>query len=417
MPARRRPSRLASHARALSIALGLVLGVGACGGGAGRTPKAPTPVVTGGNPHDDLARAKGGVTLDPDGADDPRAGTTAKAGPIDLDEVKISVIGVDAAGEPELGAVAAMDLLRQGARALEAGRFDEALARFRQLVTDFPTSKLAPLGLWNLAVTHDKRGDLDAEMAALRELVTSYPQVRESVDAHLHLGALLLHTRRWAEAERTLADALARTSLTWADRLEAAARRGYALLELGQLDRAEAALDDAVAVWKKTPYIEDRYFIAMAQYYRGEVVHRRFAAVPVRPGVDAARADLLAREQLATAAYDRWKLALELKQAYWATAAGYQMSQIFVEFWQATVSTPVPADLAPAAAAAYRKEVHDRMRPHLDKALDGHQMNVELGRAFGVDTVWAKASAQQVAAIMTQLAREARGDFVAALAP
>ena len=53
-------------------------------------------------------------------------------------------------------------------------------------------------------------------------------------------------------------------------------------------------------------------------------------------------ADLEAKRVLAVKAYDHWKEALGFKQAYWATASGYQMSQIFVELWEAHVKAPYP---------------------------------------------------------------------------
>ena len=88
------------------------------------------------------------------------------------------------------------------------------------------------------------------------------------------------------------------------------------------------------------------------------------------------------------------------------------MSQIFVEFWQATVTAPYPTDLDTKARPDYVKEVHDRVRDHLEKALEGHRMNVELGEAFQVKTVWAEASKQRAAEIMTLLAQEAAGHYV-----
>ena len=54
-------------------------------------------------------------------------------------------------------------------------------------------------------------------------------------------------------------------------------------------------------------------------------------------------ADLEAKRVLAVKAYDRWRESLGFKHAYWATASGYQMSQIFVELWEAHVKAPYPS--------------------------------------------------------------------------
>ena len=58
------------------------------------------------------------------------------------------------------------------------------------------------------------------------------------------------------------------------------------------------------------------------------------------------------------------------------------------------------------------RDDRDRVREHLSKALEGHRMNVELAKAFGVDTTWSKGSEQRAVEIMTMLARDAAGQYV-----
>ena len=393
-------------------ALLLAVLLAACGGTA-RTSTLPTAK---GQPGDDLARAQAGASHNGAGTDDPRLGTAGLATPKihDLDMVRIGVVGRDRAGNPELEAVAPANLLQVGTKLFEAGRLDPAIATWRRLVDEFPESRYAPLALWNIGAAHEKRGDTDAEIAALRELVKGYPTVRESVEAHLYIVALESERDRWPAARATVDEVLARADLTYADRIEAFTRKGYVILEQGDLAAAEVSLKDAIALWRKAPRIHDPYFIAMAHYYWGEIAHKQFAAAPIRKTgtTKELRADLEVREKLAAAAYDRWKEALDFKHAYWATASGYQMSHIFVEFWDATVRAPYPTDLAVAARPAYVREVHDRVRDHLEKALEGHRMNVELGKAFGVETRWAKASEHRAGEIMMLLAHEARGVYV-----
>ena len=100
-------------------------------------------------------------------------------------------------------------------------------------------------------------------------------------------------------------------------------------------------------------------------------------------------------------------------QAYWATASGYQMSQIFVELWEATRQGAVSASGSTTRRARkYIADVHDRVREHLEKALEGHRMNVELAKAYGVETTWSKGSEQQAVQIMKMLADDSAGHYV-----
>lgn len=331
---------------------------------------------------------------------------------VDLDIIRIQATPDGVGGEPELTSVASADLFREANEAAKAGRGRDAIASYRRLVADFPDSRFAPVALFNIAAVYDGQGDVTSTITTLRELVAAYPSSRESIDGHLYIAALQSDRRQWSEAVATLDEVLARQNLTYADRVEAQARKGYVQLEQGQLDAAEAALASAVTEWRKAPRIDDPYYIAMAHYYRGEVMHQRFLKAPVRTGDDEMVADLEHKRALAVQAYDRWKDALGFKHAYWATAAGYQMSQVFVELWEAHVEAPYPERVAVAARPTYVVEVHDRVREHLEKALEGHRMNVELAKAFGVETSWSRGSEQQAVRVMELLAREARGDYL-----
>ena len=382
-----------------------VLVLAACGA---RPAKTTTPPVTQ-QPAQDLAAAK--ATPPPKGdesshlvAKDPRI--------VDLDIIRITASSRGVGGEPQLDHVATADLFKQATDAVKAGETEKAINLYRRIVTEFPESQFAPVCLFNIAAIYDGRADLAATISTLRELVKTYPNARESVDGHLYIAALQSDHDQFADALVTVDEILPRTNLTYADRIEALARKGYILIELHRYEDAEAALDAAIAEWKKAPHLEDPYYIAMASYYRGELAHKKFQEAPVRLPDDQEVADLEAKRVLAVQAYDRWKEALGFKQAYWATASGYQMSQIFVELWEAHVKAPYPKRIDNATRSKYIADVHDNVREHLSKALEGHRMNVELAKAYGVETSWSKASAVRAAEVMELMARDQPGTYV-----
>lgn len=381
----------------------------ACGGRGGGSTLPKTPAAPPIKPTADLADARDGAPR----ADPGDKGlTTRDPRVVDLDIIRIRASSSGVGGDPQLTSVASADLFRQANEAAKSGNSKDAIARYRQLVTEFPDSLYAPVALFNIAAVYDKQGDLTATVTTLLELVKTYPDSRESIDGHLYIAALQADHKQWPEAVATLDAALARTNLTYQDRIEANARKGYVELEQKHFDRAQTALDAAVAEWRKAPRIDDPYYIAMAHYYRGELMHRRFTDAPVRTGDDEMVADLEAKRVLAVQAYDRWKESLGFRHAYWATASGYQMSQIFVELWEAHVRAPYPKRIAITTRPTYVRDVHDRVREHLEKALEGHRMNVELAKAFGVDTAWSKGSAVRAAQLLDLIAKEAQGAYI-----
>jgi tetratricopeptide (TPR) repeat protein len=382
----------------------LVVTIFAACGGRPAPPTLPvkTPAVA---PAHDLAEGKPTQRAEGQHPEqkDPRV--------VDLDIIRISAKETSP-GNVEMEHVATADLFKQANEAAKSGATQQAISIYRRIVSDFPESQFAPVCLFNIAAIYDGQGDLPQTIDTLRELVKSYPSARESIDGHLYIAALQADHAQYADANKTLDEVLARDNLTFADKVEAYARKGYALLELKQYDQADQALQAAIAQWRAANHIDDPYYIAMASYYRGEVAHQKFLAAPVRLPDDQEVADLEQKRVLAVQAYDDWKQALGFKQAYWATAAGYQMSQIFVELWQATVLAPLPNKLEPATRSQYIIDVHDRVREHLEKALEGHRMNVELAKAYGVDTTWSKGSEQRAVQIMQMLADDSAGHYV-----
>jgi TolA-binding protein len=384
----------------------VVLLAAGCAGRAARStlPQVGPPVA----PARDLAAAKDTAPHAPTDArlvaKDPRI--------VDLDIIRITAGSRGVGGEPAMDHVATADLFKQANDAAKAGETERAIQIYRRIVIEFPESRYAPVALFNIAAIYDARGEMTTTIATLRELVKTYPSARESIDGHLYIAALQTDHDQFADALATLDEILARQSLAYADRIEAFARKGYVLIELHRYEDAETALTTAIAEWRKVTRLDDPYYIAMAHYYRGELAHRRFLEAPARLPDDVLIADLENKRVLAACAYDRWKEAVGFKQAYWATAAGYQMSQIFVELWEAHVKAPYPSRIDAATRQKYVIEVHDRVREHLEKALEGHRMNVELAKAYGVETAWSKASAQKAAEVMELLAKEGAGQYV-----
>jgi tetratricopeptide (TPR) repeat protein len=347
-----------------------------------------------------------------------QSSTTAAGGDrvYDLEALRIEVAGKSADGEHELVAYDAQALLDAGNDALARGRADEAAARYEKLVREFPESRLVAAARYNLGLAHEARGEHERALELYRRLAADGADGafgRDAVDAHVRMAAVLSELGRWSEARQALVALLARNDLTHADRIEGLARLGYVTLEQQDFAAAEAHLREALQTFEKlTTRLETLYFVAMSRYYLAQIPHRQFRARPMRLPDQQLERDLAAKAGLVTLAYDRYVEVLSVHDAYWGTAAGYQMSQIYKELWDDVTSAPIPTQLSPDAAGYYVKEVHARVRPMLEKAMEGHLRNLELARTYGTDTEWSAASRVRADEIAELLAREASGELV-----
>jgi tetratricopeptide (TPR) repeat protein len=331
----------------------------------------------------------------------------------DLEGIRIEVAGRTAEGEPELVAYDAQGLLDTGNDALARGRPDEAMAQYEKLVASFPGSRLVPAAIYNLGLAHEARGEYDQAIARYRRLAEDPALDRDGVEAHQRIAAVLAELGRWSEARDALTALLARNNLTYGDHIEGLARLGYVALEQQEYAAAETHLRAALDVHAKmTGTLDSLYFVAMSRYYLAQIPHRQFRAMPMRLPDKQLERDLAAKAELVALAYDRYVEALQVTDAYWGTAAGYQMSQIYKELWDDIVAAPIPTQLSPEAAVYYVKEVHARVRGMLEKAMDGHLRNVELAGVYGTSTEWSEASRVRADEIAALLAREASGELV-----
>jgi len=337
---------------------------------------------------------------------------------VELEPLRIQVIK-NKDGTEKVISFDARQLLDEGNVALTAGRNDQALARFDKLLNFFPSSRLVVPALYNAGLAHEGKRAWDAAIRRYRRLLKSSPPSRDAIDAHIRIGAVLSELQRWGTATKQFEAMLARTDLSSSDRVEGMARLGYVLVEQKNYARAEKLLEGALLYARKirhTAPLSSTYYIAMAGYYYGRIPHRQALAIPLRVsgpgGDDQLTKDIKTKADTLRLAYDRYLVAVRLLNPYWSTAAAYQMSQMYVEFWETLVLAPVPPQLGPKNAEQYKKELHRQALVFLQKALAGHTKNVELAEAFKTSTPWSQSSRSKATEIAGILAKETSGTLV-----
>ena len=402
------------------ISIGFLATMVGCGSGQRQTNQ-PTAVGTGHGSASAASPSSVGSGDDPKSSGRPGDGSGGDAGDdeqsdpkvIDLEPIRIEVVGHDPAGDPELQAFDARSLLDNGNAAMAEDRFDDAIGQYQKLLSIFPDSRLAPSAVYNIGLAHEAKDDYDAAIEQYRILARNDQLGREAIDAHMRIGGILAESKRWVDAAQALREVLARTDLTHSNKIEAMARLGYVSLEQKDYTNAESVLSEATQYYEKlTTGLESNYFIAMSYYYLAQIPHRQFRAWPMRLPDEQLKKDFAQKTNLVALAYDRYVTAVQIQHAYWATASGYQLSQIYKEFWDDIMLAPIPEHLVPDAREIYQRELHQQVRVLLEKAVDGHSKNVELSEAYRTTTPWSEASRTRAADIAEILARESSGELV-----
>jgi tetratricopeptide (TPR) repeat protein len=266
-----------------------------------------------------------------------------------------------------------------------------------------------------LARAHEQLGDFDAAIRAYEGFLARFP---EDPEAHLLLarrGAAEAEIGEWESSAASYAAVLERggEALIPSQRVEALARRGYALYQLGRFDEADAVLAEADAIYEAATAegqerFSDTYFVAMARFYRAAILHLRFRAVRIRLPEAQMEEDFEAKLALLEQAQDAYNDVVRARHIYWVSAAGFQLGSLFEEFHDAIMYAPVPDWLDESQRRTYYLELEERLRPVIDKAVWVFEKNLETARKFGYDNQFIEQTEAALAHLQAVLL--ARGD-------
>jgi tetratricopeptide (TPR) repeat protein len=274
--------------------------------------------------------------------------------------------------------------------------------------------------LFNAGQALEGKEDWAGAADRYRRLIDLGPDVAEAREdrknGSFRLAAVLAEMGRFPESIAVLEKVLA-GELAAEERIEALARLGYGLVETKDYAGAEEVLRSAIAFYQKTiatTHIEGTYFVAMAQFYLGEIPHQQFLAIPMRYPEVQMRRDVEQKSQLFLLARDRYVKTVDFKSPYWATAAVFQVASMYKEFWDQWMAVPIPADFGPDEVKEYVKQVNEEpeLRKLLEKSLFFHEKNIAMARNASLTTPWSTQSAVDVEGVRQLLARQLRGDYV-----
>jgi hypothetical protein len=243
----------------------------------------------------------------------------------------------------------------------------------------------APRG--NEKPTGESNRDADA-VARYRRLHERLPGSPDVKDSSYRLGGALERLRRWPEVVSTFERVLARTDLSGDERMEAMVRRAAGIFEMGELDRADALLREAIVHYRHGSGAEagmqTDYFMAQAQYLLGETLRTRMERIRFSPSEEAMRRELEEKSRLLLDAQAAYILAIRVTNPHWAAAAGYRIGTLFSTLYDHIMQAPVPPDLDAEQRQIYFDELRRQIRPLVDKAMRVWGRTMEMGLRTGL---------------------------------
>jgi protein O-GlcNAc transferase len=268
--------------------------------------------------------------------------------------------------------------LQSGVSHHQAGRFAQAEAIYRQILSRDPNHVGAMILLGTLAV---QAGRLDAGMELLRRAIKCNPGY---ANAHYNLGIALKANGQGEEAIAAYRQAI-RLSPDFADSHN---NLGIALCDKGQLDEAITSYRQAIRL--KPGYIESHYNLGIALYAKGrfdEAIASYRQAIRLKPDFAPAHTDLgnaLAKVGQIDAAIASYRVAIGFKPDY---ADAYYNLGIALQgngqLDEAVAAHEQAVELQPAFAGAYNN-LGNALKSigQLDQAIDAFRHAILLRPEF-----------------------------------
>lgn len=334
------------------------------------------------------------------------AASAALSGPVttvEMDPVQIE------AGKPGDGLVAfdAPTLFDEAGAHMDGNRFSEAVESYERLIKSFPDSGYVPPSVFNAGLSLEAMGRFAEAADRYRRVLDEFPAARVAKDASLRIGACYAELSRWPASVEALEVAARRSDLNLSERVETLARMGLGYFEMRDMAQADRGFREALEYYQAhqaEERIESPFFVAMAQFYRAHLSHKRFRDMPLRASQKQLAQDIEALAKQFMAANDGYVAAIRHKDPFWASAAGFHIGALYHELYDTLVKAPVPVELNELEKIFYSDLLKGQLRTLLEKVQGVLQKNVEWASRVGVKNGWVEKSSEQLEELSRLLA-------------
>jgi TolA-binding protein len=325
----------------------------------------------------------------------------------------IQLLARPGANGPSIEVLDANGLFERGGQLLSAKKYQKAVAVYDKLLRNFPGSRYISPSLYNAGLAHEWLNQFAKAVERYRELMRRFGSSKEAIDAAFRLGGCYAELHNWPASAEAFNALLKRKDLSASDRIECLARKGLAHFRLGDTRSTRSTLQAAIDFHKSVESIErldTDFFLGMARYYLAAMPHVEFRNLKVESKDLAKTLDEKARLLILSQA--GYIAAINVRNPYWATAAGFQIGSLYREFYtvlmttlpdfkQQASKTAKLSKVTPKAAEqqlvqVYLEEVHKAVKPLLTKAIRVFEKNVLMGETVGIRSDWVHKSRTQI---------------------
>jgi hypothetical protein len=285
------------------------------------------------------------------------------------------------------------------------GLFSESADYHEAIADRFPKSEHHKDAAFNAVLLRTTVGEHDKAIRDGNSYRQKYPRADDADEVTFLMGKAHEKAEKWKDAE-SLYSHYAQSSRSASSRIEAFVRLATVKLKLGDDRGAQAALGDAMSVYKTSKRNLDddgKYFAAKAHYMQGERILAEFDKIKIEGEVEQLKNRLKKKSDLLKKAADTFLETAEMGVAEWTTAALYQIGVTYESFSKALLDSPPPAALTPDQKEQYSMQIDEFVVPIEEKSLEAYESGWQKAIELGIFNQWTAKMRAALGRLNTEL--------------
>jgi tetratricopeptide (TPR) repeat protein len=303
-------------------------------------------------------------------------------------------------GSFEIDAYDAQGLFDKATAALTKGDCNRAVQAYERLIAEFADSSTLSSALFNRGLCLEQLERPADAAASYEQFLARGPDRKDTVDALFRAQAAYTAAQQPEAAIAALNRLLSlEPAIEGVDKVETLARKGELLVQVGRLEDAEVGLKDAMLLHKSgrgIPEGSSSFYLAMAQFYIGEIRRAQMRSIALPADENAAQAVLEAKCQKLLDAQEEFSRAIRIAHPHWAAAAAYRIGGLYRELWDDLLGAPIPADLDEEQAEVYREVLSSKLRVLLEKAVLQWERTLKMARRLDLGGEWVERTSRDL---------------------
>ncbi len=320
---------------------------------------------------------------------------------------------VEVTGEGDDQTVRAFDaqsLFRQGRSHIESEEHQDCVDSFGELLERFPQSRFAHAAIYNRGLCYEDLRQHAMASAHFRRYTDLAKGEKDRRDGQFRWGYNMVESGRYTEALRLYEVLLKLNDIGLFDRAECHLRQGIAKLRLNRFSEAERDFKTALTFVEKATEgtVEGNDLAAESHFRRGEVYFELNRNVSLKLPLKRMKSDLDAKTRFFRQAQASFIDTLNVRNPYWATAAGLQLGSLYEEFYRDILKAEFPDDFDADMREVYFLELKKHLQPLLEQSVAIYERSITMSMRLQTSNRWVKETELRLNKLRTLIEENAK---------